>query len=303
MKQKNNIFEELNKMKNLINTKRGVVISEQTMVGMIPTASAAPAAPAAPKSEEQKIADGIVSATQGGGTNKKNFLGSINKIKDSKQFWNINAYLKTVGNKLDFAGIVNDEMDNDDGVDVQTIVNKLKSIGVGSTADINEYNNFKPGTFKFGPEGQANPAAAAPEELTKREELWKTTYSCVTTQPGAKAIKLKDGTTSYLVGQIYYYNTGRKKLADGTMKNYSCSTEFKSGNNKSNDYARIVNDYSKQIQSSLGSSPTGKMSSQDLDLILKRLNGEDVSVEVPQELPKDVTGKPDLDKILASLQN
>ena len=80
MKQKNNIFEELNKMKNLIHAKAGVVISEQANVGMAPTASAAPAAPAAPKSEEQKIADGIVSATQGGGTNKKNFLDSINNF-------------------------------------------------------------------------------------------------------------------------------------------------------------------------------------------------------------------------------
>ena len=65
--------------------------------------------------------------------------------------------------------------------------------------------------------------------------------------------------------------------------------------------ANVVSDYSKQIQTSLGSSPTGKMSGQDLDLILKTLNGEDVSGEVSQELPVDTTGKPDLDKILASL--
>lgn len=240
MKQKNNIFEELNKMKNLINTKRGVVISEQGMVGMTPTASAAPAAPAAPKSEEQKIADGIVSATQGVGTNEKNFLASINKIKDSKQFWNINAYLKTVGNKLDFAGIVNDEMDTDDGVDVQTIVNKLKSIGVGSTADINEYNNFKPGTFKFGPEGQANPAA------------------------------------------------DKTKVVAG---------------NKANDYARIVGDYSKKVQTSLGASPTGQLSDNDLEKILSQLSGE-VSGGVNQTvqgLPTTADGQPDLEKILASL--
>ena len=33
MKQKNNIFEELNKMKNLIHAKAGVVISEQANTG------------------------------------------------------------------------------------------------------------------------------------------------------------------------------------------------------------------------------------------------------------------------------
>jgi hypothetical protein len=147
------------------------------------------------------------------------------------------------------------------------------------------------------------PAAAAPEELTKREELWKTTYSCVTTQPGAKAIKLKDGTTAYLIGQIYYYNNGRKKLADGTIKNYSCSTEFKSGNNKSNDYARIVGDYSKKVQTSLGSSPTGQLSDNELEKILTQLNGE-VSGEVNQTvqgLPTTADGQPDLEKIFASL--
>jgi len=220
-------------MRNLINAKAGTVISEQ-IVGTVPTA--APAAPAAAKSEEQKIADGIISATQGMGTNEKNFLASTNKIKDSKQFWNVNAYLKTVGSKLDFAGIVNDEMDNDDGADVQTILNKLKSIGIGATADINEYNNFKPGSFKFGPAGRA----ASP----------------------------KAGGGSRRTG-------GRG--------------------------ANVVSDYTKQIQTSLGSSPTGKISSQELDSILKTLNGEEVSGEVSQGLPTDASGKPDFDKILASL--
>ena len=65
--------------------------------------------------------------------------------------------------------------------------------------------------------------------------------------------------------------------------------------------SQVVTDYSKQIQTSLGSSPTGKISSQDLDLILKTLNGEEVSGEVSQSLPMDANGKPDLDKILASL--
>ena len=186
---------------------------------------------------------------------------------------------------------------NRDQVEIKDLNSVLSKLGITFEVGVNPEKTKFVASFK-GLDTAASSGTANTDELWKNPKV-----SCVTTQPGAKAIKLKDGTTSYLVGQIYYYNTGRKKLADGTMKNYSCSTEFKSGNNKSNDYARIVNDYSKQIQSSLGSSPTGKMSSQDLDLILKRLNGEDVSVEVPQELPKDVNGKPDLDKILASLQN
>ena len=280
MKQKENIFEELNKMRSLIHAKAGVVISEQANVG----------------------ADvGTVMRELGAtfNANEDIVVNTIKKYKDKASFKSFVDQYKTISGKDFGAQLILSISPNTDKTEWNDLKTHLASLGVTLGNITTNGGNSNEATFA----GLDTPAAAAPEELTKREELWKTTYSCAPSQPGAKAIKLKDGTTSYLVGQIYYYNTGRKKLADGTMKNYSCSTEFKSGNNKSNDYARIVNDYSKQIQSSLGSSPTGKMSSQDLDLILKTLNGEDVSVEVPQELPKDVNGKPDLDKILASLQN
>ena len=55
------------------------------------------------------------------------------------------------------------------------------------------------------------------------------------------------------------------------------------------------------VQKSIGGEPTGKISSQELDSILQRLEGNDVSGEVSQSLPTDASGKPDLDKILASL--
>jgi hypothetical protein len=55
------------------------------------------------------------------------------------------------------------------------------------------------------------------------------------------------------------------------------------------------------VQKSIGGTPSGKFSSQELDSILQRLGGNDVSGEVPQSFPTDASGKPDLDKILASL--
>ena len=61
------------------------------------------------------------------------------------------------------------------------------------------------------------------------------------------------------------------------------------------------------VQKSIGGTPSGKFSSQELDSILQRLVGNDVKSEVSQEtqttqsFPTDASGKPDLDKILASL--
>jgi hypothetical protein len=61
------------------------------------------------------------------------------------------------------------------------------------------------------------------------------------------------------------------------------------------------------VQKSIGGTPSGKFSSQELDSILQRLGGNDVKSEVSQgtqttqSFPTDASGKPDLDKILASL--
>lgn len=162
--------EERQRIKNLHESRNPHAVITETIISefIYPMSSvAAAAAPSATqKSEEQKIADGILAATQGAGTNEKNFLASTNKLKDSAQFWNVNSYLKTVGSKLDFAGIVNDEMGNDDGPDVQTIIDKLKTIGITATADINEYNNFKPGTFKITSTGKET---ATPKKIGSKQ--------------------------------------------------------------------------------------------------------------------------------------
>jgi hypothetical protein len=284
VKQKENIFEELNKMRSLIHAKAGVVISEQANAGADVGA--------------------IMQELNKNNSDEQKIVNIVKKYKDKASFKAFTDQYKTISGK-DFGTDVyeaiepyNDKTEwNDLKTHLGTMGITLGNANTGGTPQRPVYS----ATFA----GLDTPAAA------NTDDAWKTTYSCVTTQPGAKAVKTNNAGTAYLVGQIYYYVNGRKKLADGTMKNYSCSTEFKSrtansgvrdgGTGRGN--SQVVTDYSKQIQSSLGSSPTGKMSSQDLDLILKRLNGEDVSVEVRQELPKDVNGKPDLDKILASLQN
>jgi hypothetical protein len=71
------------------------------------------------------------------------------------------------------------------------------------------------------------------ELATKKHYLMEATgfnnFPCVSNHPKAKVVKLNDGTSSYEINGVYYYGNGRKKLANGTMANYTCNdAEFKS---------------------------------------------------------------------------
>ena len=280
MKQKENIFEELGRMRNLIHTRPGVVISEQANAGADVGA--------------------IMRELDKTNSDESSIVNIVKKYKDKASFKNFTDQYKTISGKDFGTDVFRAIQPYNDKTEWNDLKAHLGTMGITLGTATTNRGNSSMATLT----GLDTPAAA------NTDDAWKTTYSCVTTQPGAKEVKTNNAGTAYLVGQIYYYANGRKKLADGTMASYSCSTEFKSGApansgsaGNTGGRANVISDYSKEIQTSLGSSPTGKMSSQDLDLILKQLNGEDVSVEVPQELPKDVNGKPDLDKILASLQN
>jgi len=277
VKQKENIFEELGRMRNLIHTRPGVVISEQANAGADVGA--------------------IMRELDKTNSDESAIVNIVKKYKDKASFKNFTDQYKTISGKDFGTDVYRAIQPYNDKTEWADLSNHLKSMGITLGTATTNGGNRSIATLT----GLDTPAAA------NTDEAWKTTYSCVTTQPGAKAVKTNNAGTAYLVGQIYYYANGRKKLADGTMASYSCLTEFKSrtanSGSRGNTGARanVISDYSKQIQTSLGSSPTGKISSQDLDLILKTLNGGEVSGEVPQSLPMDANGKPDLDKILASL--
>ena len=135
----------------------------------------------------------------------------------------------------------------------------------------------------------------------KREDNWKTTYSCVPSQ-GVKPSKLSDGSTAYLINGVTYYNNGRKKLANGTMTGYTCSTEFKDKSTpnspSSQDKAKKAQQYkqqivtktsdtTKQIQALLGLTETGVMDSGLLQKINDKLNGSGTA-----SAPAAATGTP-----------
>jgi hypothetical protein len=278
VKQKENIFEELNKMRNLIHTRPGVVISEQA------NASA--------------DAGTIMRELGNFNSDETKIVNILKNYKDKASFKNFVDQYKTISGKDFGADIMRAITPVNDKTEWNDLKTHLSSLGVALTHQVRDPR--KGGSYAiFGG------LSGAADGTTNTDDAWKTTYSCVTTQPGAKAVKMRNGSTAYLVGQIYYYANGRKKLADGTMGNYSCSTEFKSrAASNPEGRANVVSSYSKELQTSLGMTPTGQLSDADIDSILKRLEGGEsvgATSSDTQSIPMDANGQPDIDKIIASL--
>jgi hypothetical protein len=265
-----NITEQLNKFKTLINAKSGEVISEQDDVL---------------RATANKIQGDIRRATSGAMTNEDLLLQSIQQINSLQLYNAVNGLIKQkpIDNNFSILEVLNSELGMGDVQIATQIKQALAKIGKNitfQTAGPNIITN----SFKIVGTG-----ATAPADPMTREQLWKTTFICATQQPGAKAYKLKDGTTAYNVGGIFYYNNGRKKLADGTMGNYSCKTEFKT-NTGVRQKSNLGSRFSKSTQS-LGIQ-NGKMDVDTLQKILASLEGnipktKNASDFSPQEVPSD----------------
>ena len=66
------------------------------------------------------------------------------------------------------------------------------------------------------------------------EQDWSK-FTCVTGFAGAQQTTLSDGSISYTINGLTYYNNGRKQMADGTMVNYTCNDpEFKQASTTGN---------------------------------------------------------------------
>lgn len=267
-----NITEQLNKFKNLINAKSGEVISEQDD---------------ALRATADKIQGDIRRATSGGLTNEKLLVQTIQQINSLQLYNAVNGLIKQkpIDNNFSILEVLNDELGMGDVETANQIKQALAKIGKNitfQTAGPNIITN----SFKIVGTGNAAPASTDP---TVKEQLWKTTFICATQQPGAKAYKLKDGTTAYKVGNIFYYNSGRKKLADGTMANYSCKTEFKT-NTGVRQKSNLGSRFAKSAQS-LGIQ-NGKMDVDTLQKMLASLEGNTPKVKnandfLPQGIPND----------------
>jgi hypothetical protein len=292
--EKNNIIseKELNKIMNLIESKHVELISEQND---------------ALRATANKIQGDIRRATSGGATNEDLLLKSIQQINSLQLYNAVNGLIKQtpIGDNFSILEVLNDELGMGDVQIATQIKQALAKIGKNitfQTAGPNIITN----SFKIA--GTASATAPVTLDPMAREQLWQTTFSCVTKQPGAKAYKLKDGTTTYNVGGVFYYNGGRKKLADGTMANYSCTTEFKTNTSGTSEVKKKSNlgpRFAKSAQS-LGIQ-NGKMDVATLQKILTSLEGgtpkaKTASDFAPQGVPQDAFNQqaPPTDNVLTS---
>jgi hypothetical protein len=280
VKQKENIFEELNKMRSLIHTKPGVVISEQANAGA--------------------DVGTIMRELDNFNSDEQKIVNIVKKYKDKASFKNFTDQYKAISGKDFGTDVFRAIQPYNDKTEWADLSNHLKSMGITLGTATTNRGNSSMATLT----GLDTPAATTPAAGTRTPEAMKTITS---TFCGVRNGKI---TAGYFKDQPWTSYKSKYSVTDAEEQEAkktcpTAQTGIVSGGSRGSrsggGNSQVVTDYSKQIQTSLGSSPTGKMSSQDLDLILKALEGEGISGEAPQSLPMDANGKPDLDKIIASL--
>lgn len=273
---KENIFEELNKMRNLMVAKAGTVISEQAN----PSADVGT----------------IMRELDKNNSDETKIVNIVKNYKDKASLKNFVDQYKTITGKDFGTEIFRAIQPYNDKTEWEDLKTYLSTLGVALTY-VSRDNRLGGSYAVFG--GLDTPAT----QVANTDDAWKTTYSCVTTQPGAKAVKTNNAGLAYLVGQIYYYANGRKKLADGSMASYSCATEFKSGTansgsgsgSGSRQSSSSVNTRFADSAKSLGIQGD-KMDLQTLQSILKTLEGGQSTPAVAA-----TQGTPDLAQLTAAL--
>lgn len=272
VKNKENIFEELNKMRNLIVAKAGTVISEQaTNVG--------------------SDVGTIMQELNKTNSDEQKIVNIVKKYKSKSEFQNFLNQYKSISGKDFGVDVFTAIQPYNDKTEWNDLKNHLSSIGItlGNTSQ-DPRKGANAATF-----GGLTPQAST-EDISKVEEMWKDPkVSCVISQPNAKKETLSNGSTAYLIGAVRYYANGRKQLADGTMTNYNCSTEFKTNTpRQGTTTGPSVNTRFAQSASSLGIQ-NAKMDLQTLQTMLKSLEGETTIAAAPTQ------GTPDLAQLTAAL--
>jgi len=264
-------------MRNLMVAKAGTVISEQANAGADVGA--------------------IMRELDKNNSDESAIVNIVKKYKDKASFKNFTDQYKTISGKDFGADVIRAISPYNDKTEWADLSNHLKSMGITLGTATTNGGNRSIATLT----GLDTPAA----QVANADDAWKTTYSCVTTQPGAKAVKTNNAGTAYLVGQIYYYANGRKMLADGSMASYSCATEFKSrtansgsgSGSGSRQSSSSVNTRFADSAKSLGIQD-GKMDLQTLQSILKTLEGGQSTQAVASTATQ---GTPDLAQLTAAL--
>lgn len=176
----------------------------------------------------KRIAAKMAKAAVGMGTDEDAIVAAIQEIKDGNMFNLVNGLIPAygMGEYTSIVNILNGEFGTDDLSYVEQIYNHLKSIGVTMSYkdDVSSSGKdiFKENSIKITvPKVTAAPVATSGTEAFKN-------FPCVPKHSNAKEGKMSNGSIAYNINGVWYYSNGRKKLADGTMANYTCNDkEFK----------------------------------------------------------------------------
>jgi hypothetical protein len=266
VKEKSNIFEELNKMKNLIKTKRGVVISEQEfnedVIGSYERAELNKIDPGT----EHRTADDIAAANKKQAEldaeyNVASTTGWFDKFPILMAFLKDTSYFKVIH----YPSV------------------RYKDTGLLAAQRTGENEKYY---YGFMPDGKFYISDGWDNLLAKKPvaDTWAGTWKVDGTN---LIINTSDGDS---------FTSATKKWKSDEEKNKKSNSGV--GNPGGGNNTNALSNQVKEIQSALGLQPTGQLSDEELNKILSALEGES---QQNVELPTTADGQLDLQKILTSL--
>jgi hypothetical protein len=270
-----NIFEELNKMRNLIVAKAGTVISEQANLGA--------------------DVGTIMRELDKFNSDESKIVNIVKKYKDKGSFKSFIDQYKTISGKDFGSDVFRAIQPYNDKTEWNDLSNHLKSLGITLGTATTNRGNSSSATFT-GLDG-------ATKTGNSRQKNTNIIYCSVKNGIIVNPSSMHNGKKWDEYVKTYKLTAdeiAKAKASCGSKGGVKTNTGTKTTGGGSNS----LGEYSKQVQTSLGITPTGQLSDTDLDAILKRLEGGEISGEVSQgtnPIPMDANGQPDLDKILASL--
>ena len=146
------------------------------------------------------IADGINAAVDGMGTDETAIKSNLQKITTIPDLCAMSNTYKTRHGESLFAAIDGD---------------------IDSEGEWKKYV-FLPLLDAYQNSVDLGKKLAAQKETSSVKGFEK--FPCIPSNSKAKQVKMSDGSVAYAIDGVYYYGNGRKKLADGTMANYTCNT-------------------------------------------------------------------------------
>jgi len=151
--------------------------------------------------DETKLADSILKL------NKDNF-NLINT--EVTNFYNQIGLPQYAGIDKIIADVMGYNFSDDD--DTNRIRDHFKSLGINT-------DNLGTDNYAFTSTPKVNGKVTNTDKVTKTG--WEK-FPCVVSK--GKPVKLKDGSTAYVIGDVAYYSNGRKITPDGKGVNYNCSS-------------------------------------------------------------------------------